>query len=118
MKYYRADLLRVGKDHIGPIAHYGRRQQGGSGEAAKRTSGLPKSLRACPRFAPSESRTCSVWPHRRLAMFGAIRWLAQLITVTDAATDITDLGDEAHLCNRRFVGTRPWPHLVNLSDFT
>ena len=78
-----------------------------------------ESLRACPRFAPSGTRrACSVWPHRRLAMFGAIRWLAQLIIVTDAATDITDLGDEAHLCNRRFVGTRPWPHVVNLSDFT
>jgi hypothetical protein len=52
MKYYRADLLRIGKDHIGPIAHYGRRQQGGSGEAAKRTSGLPRVIAGLSAICP------------------------------------------------------------------
>ena len=37
-----------------------------------------------------------------------------LFIVADAAPQIDDRGDEAHLRNWRFVGTRPWNHVADL----
>jgi len=41
-----------------------------------------------------------------------------LFVITDAAAQIADSGYEAHLRRWGFVGTRPHPHVADLSDLT
>ena len=55
--------------------------------------------------------------HRPSAISTSLSYL-RLFVVVDAAAQIADLVDEAHLRNRRFVGPWPWPHVANLSDLT
>jgi hypothetical protein len=42
----------------------------------------------------------------------------RLLVVADAAAQITRLGDETHLRNRRLVCAGPWKHVADLSDLT
>jgi hypothetical protein len=84
----------IGYEDNGDNLHFKRSFASRCFRTLPRTISPLESLRACPRFAPSESRACSVWPHHRLAMFGAIRWLAQLIYSNRRRTEITSLGDE------------------------
>ena len=41
-----------------------------------------------------------------------------LLVIADAAADIADLGYEAHLRNRRLVGTWPRKHIADLGNLT
>ena len=41
-----------------------------------------------------------------------------LLVIADAAAQITCLGDETHLRNRRLVYAGPWKHVADLSDLT
>jgi hypothetical protein len=41
-----------------------------------------------------------------------------LFVIADAAAQIADPGHEAHLRRWGFVGTRPYPHVADLSDLT
>src|ERR1700731_39435 len=42
----------------------------------------------------------------------------RLFVIADAAAQIADPCCEAHLRHRRFVGTRPYKHVADLSDLT
>jgi len=41
-----------------------------------------------------------------------------LLVIADAAADVPDVRYEAHLGNRRLVGTRLGPHIADLGNFT
>ena len=41
-----------------------------------------------------------------------------LLVIADATAQIAHPSDEANLLHRRFIGTRPYKHVADLSDFT
>ena len=47
------------------------------------------------------------------------RWVRNgLLVIADAAAQITHLGDETYLRDRRLVCAGPWKHVADLSDLT
>ena len=74
----------IGYEDNGDNLHFKRSFASRCFRTLPRTISPLESLRACPRFAPSESRACSVWPHHRLAMFGQYVGSRSLFIVTDA----------------------------------
>ena len=96
-----------------------RLDQEAPGVTASILEGLDEMLTVNRLRLPAKLRRSLACTNSIENMMGTVRRVCRnVVVIADAAAQIADPCCEAHLRHRRFVGTRPYKHVADLSDLT